>query len=226
MPVTSVSVIEGLVRLSRSSAVGGAAIVVSNLIPLAGVLWWGWDVFVIVFLYWLENGVIGLFNALKIRKELDASHARSRDTLRLFVANYGLFWAVHGIFVLALPGFVNAPFQLPNVAPLGLLLGIAALTLSHAGQYAFVFLREQEYLQIDPQRQLWQPYPRLFTLHFVIIFGAIGIAVLGQPVALVLLLVLFKTSFELGAYALHRGQSASVEDVSATTERRRPDATR
>jgi hypothetical protein len=36
-----------------------------NLIPLFGVLFFGWSLFSIMFLYWIENGIIGFFNILK-----------------------------------------------------------------------------------------------------------------------------------------------------------------
>lgn len=41
-------------------------LVVSNLIPLVGVLSWGWQVFDVVVLYWFENVVIGVINVLKM----------------------------------------------------------------------------------------------------------------------------------------------------------------
>jgi len=36
-----------------------AALVIANAIPLVGVLFLGWTVFPLVFLYWLENVVVG-----------------------------------------------------------------------------------------------------------------------------------------------------------------------
>lgn len=42
------------------------ALVVANLLPLAGVLLFGWKTFDVVFAYWLENVVIGLVNVLKM----------------------------------------------------------------------------------------------------------------------------------------------------------------
>lgn len=41
-------------------------VVVGNIVPLAGVLFFEWDAFNVVFLYWLESAVIGGFNLLKI----------------------------------------------------------------------------------------------------------------------------------------------------------------
>jgi hypothetical protein len=47
----------------RASAV---ALIAANLVPLLGVLLFGWDAFEIVALYWAENVVIGAINVLKI----------------------------------------------------------------------------------------------------------------------------------------------------------------
>jgi hypothetical protein len=47
----------------RSSAL---ALIIANLIPLVGVLFWHWDAFEIVALYWAENVVIGAINVLKM----------------------------------------------------------------------------------------------------------------------------------------------------------------
>ena len=49
-------------------------LIVANLLPLFGVMFWGWSVFNIVLLYWMENLVIGGINILKMiacRPEVD-----------------------------------------------------------------------------------------------------------------------------------------------------------
>ncbi|MGI9239888.1 MAG: DUF6498-containing protein [Verrucomicrobiales bacterium] len=49
-------------------------LVLANLIPLVGVIFWDWSVFNIVVLYWMENLVIGVINILKMvtcRPDLD-----------------------------------------------------------------------------------------------------------------------------------------------------------
>lgn len=47
----------------QSSAI---ALIAANALPLFGVLFFGWDTFTIVFLYWAENVVIGAINVLKM----------------------------------------------------------------------------------------------------------------------------------------------------------------
>jgi hypothetical protein len=109
----------------RSSAL---ALIVSNLIPLFGVLFLSWDTFEIVGLYWVENVIIGAVNVLKIATcrpnsaELNLTKVGKRNAVRqsgrgarrvnrehasklffipFFTVHYGLFCFVHGIFVMA-----------------------------------------------------------------------------------------------------------------------------
>ena len=55
---------------SGFSRLGGAnstrVLIAVNMIPAVGVLFFGWDAFNVVFLFWLENLVIGLFAVLKM----------------------------------------------------------------------------------------------------------------------------------------------------------------
>ncbi len=53
---------EGLSQNRRTAGI----LIASNCIPLVGVLFFGWRVADIVFLYWMENVIIGGFNVLKI----------------------------------------------------------------------------------------------------------------------------------------------------------------
>lgn len=105
------------------------ALIVSNLVPLFGVIFLSWDTFEIVGLYWVENVIIGAINVLKIATcrpnpaELDPTKlgvqgaaGRPRKPTRvgarelpasklffipLFTFHYGFFCFVHGIFVVA-----------------------------------------------------------------------------------------------------------------------------
>ena len=36
-----------------------ALLIASNLLPLVGVLFWGWNLWSIIILYWIENGIVG-----------------------------------------------------------------------------------------------------------------------------------------------------------------------
>jgi hypothetical protein len=104
------------------------ALVAANAIPLIGVLFLGWSLLTILVIYWVENGIVGLWNVPKIilaqgsivptRWNMPPSAAAALSTLRLpgagraglalfFIVHYGLFWLGHGFFVLNLPAFAS-----------------------------------------------------------------------------------------------------------------------
>jgi hypothetical protein len=102
------------------------ALVVVNLIPLAGVLLLGWRLSDLMLLYWLENGIIGGFTVLKIltsrvppgaarpgHSEAPAAlphRVGSVGTAIFFTIHYGIFWTVHGVFVRLFFGPPAGPF--------------------------------------------------------------------------------------------------------------------
>jgi hypothetical protein len=119
--------VERLIAWYRlGSSVGAVvALLIANAIPLVGVLFFGWNVWTILIVYWLENGVVGVFNILKMLKaegQPDGAaatmtmngrpiggntSAAKASLIPFFILHYGMFWAVHGIFVLTLPVFAG-----------------------------------------------------------------------------------------------------------------------
>jgi hypothetical protein len=97
----------------HSSRIAAAFLVITNLIPLAGVLWLGWDLMLILALYWAENGIVGVINVLKILTAegrppenfpvsvngRPATSLTRVGTAGFFCVHYGIFWIVHGFFV-------------------------------------------------------------------------------------------------------------------------------
>jgi hypothetical protein len=63
------------------------ALLAANAVPLAGVILFRWDAFIIVLLYWAENLAVGFYNVLK---------------MAFVKVHYGGFTAVHGFFILAI----------------------------------------------------------------------------------------------------------------------------
>lgn len=117
--------------------VSAALLVAVNLLPLIGVAFWGWSLMMILVLYWVESGIVGVVNIFKIaRAEGDPSDPTmdvggNRVTIRVsgmgttmtrgpligfFVMHYGIFWVVHGIFVFLLPVFAGLSAFEPDVA--------------------------------------------------------------------------------------------------------------
>ena len=219
------------------SSVGAVvALLVANAIPLFGVLFLGWNVWTILTIYWLENGVVGAFNILKMAKAAGpeptgraatlyngkpvGSTAAAKATLiPFFVIHYGIFWVVHGIFVLTLPQFQAFGGESAGIRsdPLASLLVIAGMVISHGVSYVYNYIGRGEYLLTSVSAQMSAPYDRLVVLHLTIIVGGLAIAMTGAPSAAVLILVLLKTALDLG---LHLAEHREIETGSAATPAR------
>jgi uncharacterized protein DUF6498 len=214
-----------------TSSVGAVvALVVANAIPLVGVLFFGWSVWTILIVYWVENGIVGGFNILKMaRAEGDDVAGASGWTINgkpaasmakvglipFFIMHYGIFWAVHGVFVLTLPLFAsigsNGSNLGPGPDPWTILLAVVALFISHGLSYLFNYIGSGEYRRTSAIRQMFTPYGRLVVLHVTIIFGAIAVSMTGAPVAAIVILVVLKTLLDLGLHLReHRRLSVPV----------------
>lgn len=209
-------------------------LILANMIPLAGVMFFGWSCFEVVFLYWLENIVIGLVNVLKfISFGALTSIKKSRAApwylpfvgaiimcipAAFFAFHYGFFCYGHGVFVFSLLG--GGPFRDTGSSSFGLIddvwqalkgglwFGLIALALSHGISFVYNFLFRQEYLKVDPGTLMGAPYGRIVILHVALIFGAFAIAGLGSPVFLVVFLVLLKIGLDLALHLQERVKGA------------------
>ena len=216
-----------------TSSVGAViALIVANLIPLIGVLFFGWSVWNILIVYWLENGIVGGFNVLKMANATGAAAPQgmtmnnravagtSKLTLiPFFVVHYGIFWVVHGIFVVSLPFlFSGEPGSASGVNPGAILLAGIALAISHGVSYWWNFLRGGEYRRTSAAQLMFAPYGRLLALHMTIILGAVAIGTTGAQSAAVAVLVLIKIAIDIGLHlAEHRRAAAPAPAPEAIT---------
>ncbi len=59
------------------------------------------------------------------------------------------------------------------------------------------FVDTMEYTKVSPADLFIYPYPRIFILHLVIIFGAFPVLLLGAPLITLCLLIFLKTYVDL-----------------------------
>jgi hypothetical protein len=228
----------------NSSTAAVVLLVVFNLVPLAGVLWLGWDLLLILALYWVENGVVGVINILKILRAEGTAPSSLRWTLNgrpissfnsmnrvavagFFAMHYGLFWIVHGVFVFTLipaiasdaslgpNGTIPAPLTGPNVDLGVLALGAIGLGISHAVSFWTNYLGRGEYKTLSPAQVMTQPYGRLVIMHLTILLGAVVSIFLGTPVGSLLVLIVGKTALDL-AFHLRQHQPTEVVRVGTS----------
>ena len=203
-----------------------AALIVVNLIPLIGVFYWDWDVGSVVILYWSENLVIGFYTIVKM---LALSPMGGAFTSLFFLVHYGGFCAVHGLFVLAMTqpempevlSDMNWPFvfvfvellvkvitYVLSMAPQEWLIGFAALFVSHGLSLVLNYFRGGEFRTQTINRLMTAPYKRIVVLHVAILAGGFGIAAMGSPLPLLVLLIGLKIAMDVLLHLRERRSQA------------------
>ena len=203
-----------------------AALMLANLVPLAGVLWLSWEVGDVVLLYWIENLVVGGFNMLRmlaVRWRDAAAWLGKLVLIPFFAVHYGCFAAVHGVLLTAMfraPGTgmpaaldatnIDSAMMLVPLLIWGTLLhaltertlayAAATLILSHGVSFLVNYLGAGEYRSATLQDLMTRPYRRVILLHVVIIGSGFLLLLTGAPVAGLVLMVLVKIGFDVAAH--------------------------
>jgi hypothetical protein len=186
-------------------------LVAANLVPLAGVLFWHWSVFALIALFWMENVIVGVFFVLRMLladPRDPALWAGKVFLVPFFCFHYGMFTAIHGVFVFSLLGgkkYDVRGLQVVEpaaraVADYGLWLPLAVLAASHAFSFFWNYLYRGEFRRASLSALATKPYQRVIVLHIAIILGGIGAMALGSPVWALLVLLAIKIALDLRAH--------------------------
>jgi hypothetical protein len=167
-----------LPRLTTSSL----ALIAGNLVPIIGVLFFEWQLFPLILLYWLENVVIGIFNAFKMLICSGPESLLQRIFMTMFFSlHYGMFCFGHGTFVVDLFGgdLDSIPAALQIITQNGLQLALIALVVSHGFSFLQNFLMRREFREMSVSDVMFSPYKRIIVLHVFIIFGGMVLQAFG-----------------------------------------------
>ena len=200
-------------------------LVVANLIPLYGVLFLGWSVFSIIFLFWFENVIVGFFNVLRldtVRVDQPLKNLAKLFFIPFFTVHYGMFTAVHGIFVVALFGrdvIDSSSMSSLNIEILStifkenyLLLAAEFLFISHAFSFFYNYLHKGEYRRSSLEKLMGQPYKRIVVLHLAIIFGGFLLMALKAPIAGLILFIVLKIFMDVLSHLKEHRQVADKKE--------------
>lgn len=171
--------------------------------PIVGVLFFSWELFPIILLYWLENVVIGVFNVVKMLTCAEKkSFASKLFTTAFFSVHYGLFCMVHGTFVVELFGSDDDTLigVLPIILATGIKWALFALVLSHAFSLLSNFFMAREYQYLSLSDIMFLPYKRIIVLHVFIIFGAMALSAFGVSQLGLIALATIKIAADLIAH--------------------------
>lgn len=241
------------------------ALAAANALPLLGVMLLGWKAFDVVFIYWAENVVIGIFNVAKIlscdpapeslahlkkrylqqfqdasggnssrkikaeeRAMLEGLEAGDPTALRnsklflapFFTVHYGMFCAVHLVFVcVLLSGEIDdGPVQpaIDAITQIGILLTIVGLVVSHGVSFVTNYLGKGEYRKTVPPLLMFQPYARVVILHVALLACGFLLVLLDSPTWMLFVFVVGKTVLDIKLHL--REHAADESQESVTTE--------
>lgn len=221
-----------------------ASVAVANLAPLAGVLFFGWSVGLVLVLYWLESGVVLLFTLLAglvASEPSDTSndqlilHGLVESDRRLelgsggpaiWVRNvpvvltmaliFGIFWVVHGAFV----GVFVAVLGAGDLAvDWWLWLALLSVVLGQAEEVYSEQVVDRQYQTTSAKDQITGIFGRTIVLHVTLVLGGFllfgALAVApGGGAALLALFVALKAPYEF-ALRVRRREKKERRDQSA-----------
>lgn len=215
-------------NVPRRGLFTSSILILSNLVPLAGLLWWGWDAFVLLCLYCLETAVIGFWTILRMATmSRDPGSVAGRSiagTLALagfFTVHAGLFMSVHMAFLYILfagpwAGKIHDARDFIRLIVIGMGLWIPLLAL-FAGQGA-IFINDAvnrfafakvPLTNADTGEIMGDFYKRIVIMHVAIMGGAFIAQMIGRTAPLIVL-VLLKIAIEIRFQIKSRGKDAAA----------------
>jgi hypothetical protein len=197
-----------------------AALLVANLITIILAVIEGWDLASVLFIYWAQSIIIGIFTIITLLTAGMAQPASkgggwSSLKVRIFLAgffalHYGAFhWAYYSIIV------ESGLFGPVDFANTGVWASCGLFFANHL--YSFLYHRgSSEQVAQDPLEIFIRPYNRIVPMHMTIIFGSITVLVLQflgittvTPVLVIFLAI--KTYVDIGTH-LHKHRQQGDPD--------------
>ena len=205
-----------------------AFVLATSLVPLAGVLWFGWSASTFLWVFWSETLLTGTANVLRIwlhrrltrarghwRRQIDDSPTRALGKEKpkpetTFLAEYAtilyVFTLAHGLFLGVFLLMLNQHWTGEGASPWLVdvesfrngLLAVAGFTVLEL-LYDAMSLGQQPFSWLKARVQV--ALGRVVILHLVVIFGAFLMMRYQTPMSLLGILVGLKALMDLGASA-------------------------
>lgn len=216
LDTTAQQIEDALIPRAMRDIAAGIILIISNAIPLVGVLWGGWNLLTVMLLYWAENVVVGIYNIARMVTILGWGDQRNFGCSQIFLIpfftlHYGMFCFIHGVMLAwflgphldhgssgmlnnALTLTVNLIVQHPAAT---FTFALLSLFVQHGISFITPFLMKGEYRQAKCSDLGSQPYGRIILLHVTLLAGAVLMVLTGAKAAILALLVFIKLIIDL-----------------------------
>ncbi len=179
------------------------AILAVDLFPIVAVVTMGWGAIALVFLYWLENLILGVVALARMTgtslKNGPIGLLGMAFIGPFFTVHYGMFCFVHGVFVSAFammavdgePDFPTPTGLLDHALSSGANMKTFAFAIIVLQVFLFVqdFVLRGEYRKTTVDKEMMAPYGRIVVLHIGLFAGAFALVSLGEPMLGILALI-------------------------------------
>lgn len=191
------------------------ALVVANLVPIAGVLFWGWRLDQAMILFWAESAFVAFYTVAKMAV---VGRWLAIPAGAFFLAHFGAFMAIHFLFIYEL--FVRGPGSGGHEPPLGEALtgvfvplwpALLALFLSHGVSFFLDFLGRGEDRSMTLRALMGAPYSRVITMHLTLLFGGWIVLAMHDPRPALAILLLLKIVTDIHAHRRERSRNSRTE---------------
>jgi len=190
-----------------------AALIV-DFIPIYAVLMLGWGAAPLVFLYWLENLVIGIMTVARMLASGIGKGARGIGAMLFsvpfFIVHYGMFCFGHGMMLMTLqseeftganPAFIAETYpeivQFAATSGPNMVTFISIIIAFNIFLFAWDYIGKGEYLNASPSSEMFAPYGRIMLLHVALFAGMFALLHFGEPMAGVLALIVLRVIWGL-----------------------------
>jgi hypothetical protein len=165
------------------------------MLPIYGVVVFGWDAFYIVVLYWAEKLVIGFYNILKIATAKVAhpiEHLGKLFLIPFFIVHFGGFVAVHGIFIFLIFGKDKGGSALNTGHALPCFLVFVQMLIGVIWHRWTTIPKDMKYVIVS----LFLSYDASFVFNYLIA-GAFLSGMIGSPAGVLIVLIVLKTIIDV-----------------------------
>lgn len=156
------------------------ATLITNIVILYGAKAGNWDLYMILFICWYENVLVGFFNIFRINlaeqlpskflKIGEHTYRSKAAFMTIFLVQFGIFTILHLLLLQVL--FDSPPVTLASYF-VPVTISLLLLFMSHGYSYVFNYLDKKEYKSLAPDQLLLRPYLRTGSINLLLIFTAL-----------------------------------------------------
>lgn len=161
----------------------------------------------ILFAYFLETIIIGIFNALKMFCSIKFAKSNGYGLILFFLVHYGFFVAIQSIFGFSMFSaeentIIKEPFNiLENYISIlnleDIKYALPAIVFTHLGKFFSDFINNKKYEKFTANEIMFKPYVRIFIQQFVVILAFFFIVIGNAGVMAAILLIFFRLFVDL-----------------------------